>query len=120
MDFELDGMMGFDKLDLYFEAHMAGIDGECFNYNVYFEGGYSDAKLEETNKAIEEFLAPFNDEEVDLGYIDVSKMDDKVNIYLDLGNVEPEEQDNAIKGILKALNKVAGIEKVIVNEDCEF
>lgn len=47
MEYELDSMMGFDKLELYFEAHMAGIDGECFNYSVYFENAFSDEKLEE-------------------------------------------------------------------------
>lgn len=119
MEFELDSMMGFDKLDLYFEAHMAGIDGECFHYSVYFEEGYSDAKLKETETVIEEFAASF-DEETYPGYMDVSKNDDKVNIYLDLGNTDPGESDNIIKGILTTLNKVSGIKCVIVNEGCGF
>ena len=55
-----------------------------------------------------------------MGYIDVSKNDEKVSIYLDTGNVEPEDIDAAVTGILKALNKVTGIKKVIVNEDCDF
>jgi hypothetical protein len=57
---------------------------------------------------------------MNLGYIDVSKNDDKLNIYLDLGNTDYENQDTAIKGILKALNNIRGIKSVIVNEDCDF
>lgn len=120
MEYELDGMMGFDKMDLYYEVHMAGIVGECFNYSVYFEDGYSDAKLEETEKAINDFITPYEDEDIYMGYINVSQNDDKMDIYLDLGNVEPEKSDTAIKGILKALNKVKGIKSVIINEDCDF
>lgn len=120
MEYELDGMMGFDKMDLYYEVHMAGIDGECFNYSVYFEDGCSDAKLEETKKAVDEFVIPNEDEDIYMGYIDVSQNDDNVNIYLDLGNVEPEDEDIAIKGILRALNKVSGIKSVIINEDCDL
>lgn len=120
MEYELDGMMGFDKMDLYYEVHMAGIDGECFNYSVYLEDGYSDAKLEEMKKAIDDFIIPYEDEDINLGYIDVSKNDDKVNIYLDLGNADPEESDTAIKGILRTINNVPGIKSVILNEDCDF
>jgi hypothetical protein len=57
---------------------------------------------------------------MNLGYIDVSKNDDKLNIYLDLGNTDYKYQDTAIKGILKALNNIQGIKSVIVNEDCGF
>ena len=41
-----------------------------------------------------------------MGYIDVSKNDEKVSIYLDTGNVEPEDIDAAVTGILKALDKI--------------
>lgn len=116
MEYELDGMMGFDELGLYYEAHIAGIDGECFLYSVYFEDGITDGKFEETDNAIGEFIRPYSEQDVYLGYIDVSKLDDKINIYLDLGNVDPEDSDTAIKGILKALNNVTGIKQVIVNE----
>lgn len=117
---DFDSMMGFDKLDLYFEAHVAGFDGECFDYSIYFEEGSSDDKLKEINTAINEFIAPYDEKEIYMGYIDVSKNDEKVSIYLDTGNVEPEDIDAAVTGILKALNKVTGIKKVIVNEDCDF
>lgn len=117
---DFGSMMGFDQLDLYFEVHVAGFDGECFNYSVYLEEGCSDDKLKEINTAINEFIKPYNDKDIYLGYIDVSKVDDKVNIYLDTGNVEPEDIDTAIRGILTALNNVSGIKNVIVNEDCDF
>lgn len=116
MEYELDGMMGFDELGLYYEAHMAGIDGECLLYSVYFEDNLTDEKFTETDNAIGEFVISYSEQDVYLGYIDVTKLDDKVNIYLDLGNVEPEDSDTAIKGILKALNNVTGIKQVIVNE----
>ncbi len=120
MEYELDSMMGFDKLGLYYDVHMAGIDEECFNYSIYFKEGITDEKIEETDKAINEFMKPYNDKEIYLGYIEVSKIDDKVNVYLDLGKVAPEDEDTAIKGILKALNNISGINSVIVNEDCDF
>jgi hypothetical protein len=120
MENELDSMMGFDELGLYYEVHMVGIDGENFNYSVYFEENFTDEKLTEVNNAITEFLAPYNDKDIYLGYIDVSKNDDKLSIYLDLGNTDYEYQDTAIKGILKALNNIQGIKSVIVNENCDF
>jgi hypothetical protein len=120
MEYELDSMMGFDKLGLYYEVHMAGIDGENFSYNVYFEENPTDETLMEVNNAITDFLSPYNDKDIYLGYIDVSKNDDKISVYLDLGNSAPEYQDTAIKGILKTLNNVQRIKSVIVNEDCNF
>lgn len=120
MDYEFDEMMGFDELGLNFEAHMAGIDGENFLYSVYFEEVFSDEKFEEIEKVMDEFVTSYQEKGIYLGYMDVSKMEDKVNIYLDLGAVAPEDSDTAIKGILKALNKVSGIKSVIVNEDCDF
>lgn len=119
MKYPCDDMIEFDKLGLYYEAHMAGLDGECFHYSVYFENGLTDEKFEETDKAIDEFLKPYNEKEIYLGYIDISKDDDKIFIYLDLGNVNPEYEETAIKGILKVLNNVSGIKSVIVNEGCE-
>ncbi|MCM1288237.1 MAG: hypothetical protein NC240_07985 [Clostridium sp.] len=119
MEYEFDDIMGFDKLGLYYEVHMAGADGENFNYSVYFADGVTDEKFAEVDKAVSDFFNSF-DEEEDLGYFDVSNEDDKVNIYLDLGGSDPDNEDTAIKGILKALNKVSGIKSVIVNEDVDF
>ncbi|MCM1273108.1 MAG: hypothetical protein NC225_04195 [Clostridium sp.] len=113
---DFDEMMGFDKLDLYFEVQVAGFDGECFLYSIYFEDDCPDDKLKEINTVIDEFFEPYNDEENYLGYIDITKKNEKVEIYLDTGNVEPEDIDTAVTGILKALNAVGGIKSVVVNE----
>ena len=34
---ELDEMMGFSSLNLSYEVNMLDINGECVDYNVYFE-----------------------------------------------------------------------------------
>lgn len=120
MEYELDNIMGIDKLDLYYEAHCAGLDGECFDYSVYFDSELTDEKFEKTNSAINEFISSFNDKDMYIGYIDVSKKEDKVYIYLDLGNAEPDNGDVAIHGILKALNNVPGIKSVIMNQECDY
>lgn len=120
MKYPCDDMIEFDKLGLYYEAHMAGLDGECFYYSVYFENSLNAEKLDEIDKAIYEFRNPYDDKEIYLGYFDITKADDdKIFIYLDLGNVKPEYEETAIKGILKVLNNVSGIKSVIVNEGCE-
>ncbi len=117
-----DSMLGLDKIKPYYEAHMEGIEGECFDYSIYFEDAVTDEKFEEVCKAIREFHKPYDDKDIYLGYIDVSKQDDKIFIYLDLGNVDPNYENTSIQGILKALNNVSGIKSVIVNEgcDCDF
>ncbi|MCH5204861.1 MAG: hypothetical protein J1F03_08925 [Oscillospiraceae bacterium] len=120
MEYEFDNMMHFDKLGLYYEAHLAGIDGECFFYNVYFEDEPTDKKLEETQAAVGEFLKPYVDKDIYMGYIDITKDDGKISIYLDLGNVGSEYEQTSIDGILKALNNVSGIVSVILNEDSGF
>lgn len=113
---ELDGMMGFDRLGLYYEVHMLGIDGECFYYNVYFDDGLTAARLAEVQSAIDAFLAPYNEKEVYLGYIDVSDNEEKAGIYLDIGGVDPDNANDAIYGVLRALNDVTGIRQVLINE----
>lgn len=120
MKYELDNMMNFEQLDLYYEVHMAGIDGECFNYSVYFKEHFTDQKLEEINAALNEFFKPYKDQDIYLGYVDVLKFDDKIDIYLDLGNVNAADERTAINGILKALHNVSEIKTVIINEDCSF
>jgi hypothetical protein len=120
MEYNLDKMMGLDKLELYYESHMAGIDGENFSYSIYLEDNNIYDKFIEVSKAITEFIKPYDDKDIYMGYIDITKDDEKVSIYLDLGNVEPQYEDVAIKGILKALNDVQGIKSVIINEGCDF
>ncbi len=115
MGFDLAKAMGFDKLGLNYEITMDGIDGECFNYSIFFTDGVTDAKLDEVQKAIGEFEDSISGEDDDhAGYISVSKSDSKIEIYHDIGNVRNENA--AIHGILKAFNNVSGIKKVIVNE----
>ncbi len=36
MDFNLDEMIGISQLNLNFEVHVVGIDGENFTFNVYY------------------------------------------------------------------------------------
>lgn len=120
MDFELDEMMGIDQLELNYEAHVVGIDGECFSYSVYLKDDITEEAFKKVDKAIDDFASPYNSEDSYIGYINVSNEGDKISIYLDLGNVEPENSNVALYGILTALNGVDGIEKVLINEDCDF
>ncbi len=113
-------MMNFEKLGLYYEASIAGFDGECFDYSVYFADALTDEKFEAVKQAIIAFQSPYEEKDIYLGYITVEKKEEKVWIYLDLGNVKPENENTAIEGILKALNNVSGIKSVILNEDCDF
>lgn len=119
MEYEFDFMMGLEELDLYYEAHMVGFDGECFTYSVYFDEELTEEKFKEMDEAIQRFVESY-DEDTYLGYIDVKQDDGKGSIYLDIGNVEPSNENVAMKGILKALNTVSGINKVLVNEELEF
>jgi len=120
MDYELDEMIQLGELELYYEAHMEGIDGESFTYSIYTENELTDDKFNEIENVVQAFIEAYNDNEQYLGYIDISKAEDKVFIMLDLGNTSPEDCDVAIKGILTALNRVSGIESVIINEGCDF
>lgn len=116
-DEALDNSIGLDKLELNYTAHMAGCDGECFNYSVYFKRGAGEKELEAVQSLVENYDFGIEYE----GYIDVQLEDDLVTIFLDLGNVDPEECDLMIQGILLALNgikdlKVKQIQKVLINE----
>lgn len=116
MDFDLTKAMGLDKLGLYYNIKADGIEGECFNYSIYLDGDVTEEKCCEIGSAISEFFAPYSEKEIYTGYLNISKEDDKVEIYLDLGNVEPQYENVSINGILQALNNVSGIKSVIVNE----
>ena len=120
MDTGLDGIIGLDTLDLKYEAHLAGIDGENFTYSVYFENGVTDEAFEAVKTAVTSFAERYEANDIYLGYIDISKTDENVCIYLDLGNTGAEHQNTAIQGILTALNDTAGISSVIINEDAGF
>lgn len=115
-EFDFDSILGIDQLDLNYEAHVAGFDGESFLYSVYFDGGVTDEKAEEIQQVMSGYSSQNGDEENYMGYIDIYKGEDQIMIYLDLGGVSEENCNMAVTGILKALNSVAGIKSVIINE----
>ena len=116
-EFDFDSTFGIDQLDLNYEAHVAGFDGESFLYSVYFDGGVTDEKAEEIQQVMSDYSSQNGAEENYMGYIDVYKGEDQMMIYLDLGGVSEENSNVAVTGILKALNSVAGIKSVIINEE---
>ena len=120
MEYGFDSIIGLDKLDLSYEAHLEGIDGENFTYSVYFENGVTDEHFGAVEKAVIDFVQPYETGGVFLGYIDVSKADDNICVYLDLGNTDEGQENTAIHGILTALNGVEGIKSVIINEGMGF
>lgn len=119
MGFDLTKSMGLDKLGLYYSIKADGIEGECFNYSVYLDSDVTEEKCREIGSAIGEFFAPYDEKEIYTGYLDISKEDDKIEIYLDLGNVKPQYENVSINGILLALNNVSGIKSVVINEGAE-
>lgn len=116
-EFDFDSIFGIDQLDLNYEAHVAGFDGESFLYSVYFDGGVTDEKAEEIQQVMSDYSSQNGDEENYMGYIDVYKDEDQMMIYLDLGGVSEENSNVAVTGVLKALNSVSGIKSVIINEE---
>lgn len=117
MEYEFDRMIGLEKLGLYYEVHLVNLDGECFIYNIYLDNEINDEKLEEIKKSVEDFSENFNyNGDSYPGYIDISIKDNNIVIFLDVGNVLPQNQNISIKEILKAINKVKGIKKVMINE----
>lgn len=116
-EFDFDSILGIDQFDLNYEAHVAGFDGESFLYSVYFDGGVTDEKAEEIQQVMSGYSSQNGDEENYMGYIDIYKGEDQIMIYLDLGGVSEENCNMAVTGILKALNSVAGIKSVIINEE---
>lgn len=115
-EFDFDSILGIDQLDLNYEAHVAGFDGESFLYSVYFDGGVTDEKAEEIQQVMSGYSSQNGDEENYMGYIDIYKGEDQIMIYLDLGGVSEENSNMAVTGILNALNSVSGIKSVIINE----
>lgn len=116
-EFDFDSILGVDQLDLNYEAHVAGFDGESFLYSVYFDGGVTDEKAEEIQQVMSDYSSQNGDEENYMGYIDVYKGEDQIMIYLDLGGVSEENSNVAVTGVLKALNSVSDIKSVIINEE---
>ena len=116
-EFDFDSILGVDQLDLNYEAHVAGFDGESFLYSVYFDGGVTDEKAEEIQQVMSGYSSQNGDEENYMGYIDIYKGEDQIMIYLYLGGVSEENSNVAVTGVLKALNSVSDIKSVIINEE---
>lgn len=119
MEYELDSFFKFNTLNTYFEVHVAGIEGECFEYNIYFEDGADADKVAEVDKAIYEWSSQYDDEDEYVGYIDVSPAENSVHVYLDLGSMDEEDCDRSIYGIVNAIKDIKGIKCVIVNESSD-
>lgn len=117
MEYKLDNYFSFDTLGTYFEVHVAGLDGECFEYNIYFEDGANEERAEEVGKAIEKWASQYDSEDDYPGYIDVSLVEGSVFVYLDLGSIE--DCDRSIYGIVEAIKDIKGIKSVIVNESSD-
>ena len=109
-------MFKFNELNTYFDIHVAGMEGECFEYSIYFEGGADEARAEEISAAIGKWQSQYDDEDY-LGYIDITLEEDHVFVYLDLGSIE--DCDRSIYGIVETFKDVQGIREVIVNESTE-
>lgn len=116
-EFDFDSILGIDQLDLNYEAHVAGFDGESFLYSVHIDGGVTDEKVDEIQQVMADYSSQNGDEENYMGYIDIYKGEDQIMIYLDLGGVSEENSNMAVTGILNALNSVSGIKSVIINEE---
>ena len=115
-EFDFDSIFGIDQLDLNYEAHVAGFDGESFLYSVHIDGCVTDEKVDEIQQVMADYSSQNGDEENYMGYIDIYNGEDQIMIYLDLGGVSEENSNMAVTGILNALNSVSGIKSVIINE----
>ena len=115
MEYEFDDMIVINQLELEYEAHVVGFDGENFTYGIYFDDEISELHCENVKKAVYS-LGDSDDEESEdyIGYIDISKKEDKIFVFQDLGgSFDCEEK---VHKLLNALNSVEGISKVLINE----
>lgn len=126
MKYEYDSMfyqwIGIEKSELYYEVHLVQLD-EGFSYDVYFDNTITSQKFDKINNLVENFEKNYNYNDDDYaGFISVSKNDNIIHIYLDIGNVLPQNEKISAQGILKILNKIDGIKKVMINDfenDCD-
>lgn len=121
MDFE--EMLGLKELGLKYQYELAGFDGENFTYTVYVEGDVKE-KAEKLESIIIDYAEKYEEEDDYIGYIDVSvsgiEGQNTINVYQDLGNADTEDQDLPIHAVLKAINQIDGVIKVVINEDSSF
>lgn len=103
--------MNFDRLNLYYDISIEGGCGCIYKYNVYFDGDVIEKKYQEIINAVRDFFQPCGKQ----GYIEVSRMADNIEVYLDASSVKLEDEDTSINGILLALNSISGIKLVVVN-----
>ena len=115
MDF--NEIFGIDELDLYYKAEVVGFDGENFTYNVYYDTNVEDTILDDVQNAVESMIKSLEEEDEYCGYIDITKEEDRISIFHDLGGMESEEDNAMISKLLIALNNVKGIKNVMINED---
>lgn len=113
--FDWDDSLGLKKLSLSYPVHAEGMEGECFTYSVYFETIAGEQERKAVINAIKTYDFNLSGDDY-IGYTNVTAKDGKVEIYLDLGNTQPENEERIIHGILLALNGLPGIHRVIVNE----
>lgn len=67
-EFDFDSIFGIDQLDLNYEAHVAGFDGESFLYSVHIDGGVTDEKVDEIQQVMADYSSQNGDEENYMGY----------------------------------------------------
>lgn len=111
---EYYSLLEIGKLNLKYPVTVNGLDGECFTYSIYFENADITSKYAQIDEAVEKF-AEENGEDDYPGYLDVSNGGNKVVIYQDLGNTDGSNRP--IHGLLKVIDSVSGVKKVIINED---
>lgn len=116
-EFDWDSSLGLKKLSLNYPVHAEGIEGECFTYSVYFETEVGEQERKTVVNAINTYDFKLSGDDY-IGYTDVKATNGRVEIYLDLGNTQPQNENKIIHGILFALNNVQGVKNVIVNEGC--
>lgn len=113
----------YSTLGLYFEAQLAGFDGEMFYYTVYLTEPNTEEKRREIDEALDAHFSQYAGKEgIYTGDYWTGEGDERrAEITLDLGNCRGPYgfDDEVVKGVLKALNNVTGIQKVIVNEGCD-
>lgn len=117
---ELDSMVGLDKLDLNYKAHVNDIYGECFIFSVCFPQGAGEAELQAVRDVIRNYDFGLEGDDYE-GYTAIYLENEKVMIDLDLGNVTAQNEDKVLHGILLALNGIKDLEgknisQVVINE----
>lgn len=108
---ELREMLKLNDLKLNYKVQIADFDGENFTFSIKaVDGNEKDLfqKIEEKMKMYQE-----SDDNY-VGYMKVYNRQDKVYIYYDTGNVE--DGLSALHGLLYAINEVANVESVVINE----